>query len=162
MKLVLILSGNPTLKNKFDQVIRRDETNWRYHRWNINSLNPFYRAAEGLLKIIGKENLINSDNFTKFVNDFARLADKHFGFKSEYIHSFIQKFQNHQKAQILVLHGIGKEFSDKLKEENGNIKTVHLVDASEEVNPNPLYDYTVMDGESFEQKVLDLLKSLEN
>lgn len=157
-KICIALMGEPKLKNRFDTIFnQKDENgNWIYWRWNCNPNNIINRAVA----FITKEIEVNGgDNVDKFIGIVSKNADKLLNFKEAYVNRMLQKFLEHEKAQILILHGLGQELTNKLYTE-GKIHTVFLAE-KEEVEINPNAEYTIVDGEDFEKSVLSILKTLE-
>lgn len=156
-KICIALMGSPSLKNRFDAVFnQKDENgNWVYWRWNINPNNIINHAASFILKEI---DIKEGDNVNKFIGNLGMSANRILNFKEAYVTRMVKKFLNHEKAQFLILHGLGQELTEKLRSE-GLVHTVFLTE-KENVEINALAEYTIVENEEFESNVLKIIGSI--
>lgn len=163
MKQIIVISGNPILKNRFDAVLSsaKDETSgeWTYHRWNLNPKNPLKSLANDVIDILELDHVKESENSERYVSELVKLSNKHFRFEESYIRKMINRFQSHAKCKLLILHSVGRELVEKLKGE-GLVVALHLKSKDED-EKNALYDYVLVEGENFENDVVEFLKSLK-
>ena len=164
-KSILVLSGNPTGKNKFNEIIK--ETCWV---WAVNSKNHLGRVAKNELFSDGERD----EKYNKFISDFFRLVNDNFNFEERYIRDLLENkflpdndeyktFEGKTFENFLfVIHGLSsKELLQTLEEEFG-VMQVHI--SSRELNSNVEAHDKVLyyDDEDFVQQVENLIRILVN
>jgi len=126
-KAILILTGTPDAKNRFDTVIKKSA--WV---WGINPNNHLSNIAKSLFWD-GERNEL----FHKFLSDFRNLVNGAFAFDEKYVLSMVEKFlsdkdyKKHDKSGrdyerfILTIHGIPKSLYNRLEQDFGAFQ-IHL------------------------------------
>jgi hypothetical protein len=161
-KSIIILSGTPEGKNKFDEIAKK--TSWI---WAINPNNRLGDISKNSLFWDGEK----SESFQKFLSEFRQLANKYLDFEASYVRSMVEKFLSDDDAVkvspdgkkfekfLLVVHGMRNDLYP-LFEENYGAFQIHISSRSLNTNVEShdlcLYD----DDDDFEQKVDELIGSL--
>jgi hypothetical protein len=117
-KAIIILNGVSEGKTKFVETAKANG----YWVWNLNHLN--------VLSMITYElgwNGIRTKEYFSFIDDLKILADKYFDFENWYISFMIDKFQNSDKAKLLIIHNCTRDLAYKLQEESYNCFTIDIV-----------------------------------
>lgn len=127
-KAIVVLTGTPTGKNRLSEIILR-----KVWKWDINPKNLLTKIAREKFYWKGERN----EEFYKFLSEMFSLVNKNFGFEENYILDYIRLFENDKDEEkllldketgevqakfenfLLVIHGISKELTTRLKDEFG-------------------------------------------
>ena len=167
-KAIIILSGTPSAKVSFDRIITQEC--WR---WNVNSKNWLAQVAKEKLYWSAED---RDEQYHKTLAAFYTFVNQHFGFETHYIREAIERFrafdaeqmiihveeQNQNKTFtkfLLVLHGVSRELTQKLKDEEGAIQ-IHIT--SRALNTNVEHHDLVYyeDDVNFEEQVKTIVNVL--
>jgi hypothetical protein len=119
MKQILILDGLSLGKTQF---IETAKTN-NYWCWNLNARNVLSMVSHK----VGWDG-IRSKEYYDFLSKFESLANEYFDFENWYIHDMIQKFEQNEKVQILIIHNCKEEIKQALYKDYTNCKGILIVD----------------------------------
>jgi len=163
-KAILVLSGDPTGKNKFNEIIK--ETCWV---WSVNSKNHLGRIAKNELFFEGERD----EKYNKFISDFFKLVNDNFNFEEKYIKELLEnKFlQDNDEYKtdtegkkfdrfLFIIHGLSsKELLQELESEYAAMQ-IHI--SSRELNSNVESHDKVLyhDDEDFRAQVENLIEIL--
>jgi hypothetical protein len=164
-KAIIVLTGSPEAKVKFDEIAKRD-----YFVWNANSKNRLTKIDKDDLYWNG----VKDKSYHEFIDEFLDLVNRYNQFENKYIGELIEKFTQDDCDQriikdvlgnekvfdnfLLVIHGLTKTLTEELKDQEG-IFQLHLGDKKNTIVEN--HDYVIFeDEENFEAEVLKVLKVL--
>lgn len=149
-KNIVILDGLAWGKTEFIETVMKN----KFWVWNTNFHNLLSFIAHKL-SWAGSRN----KEYYNFLNELEVLSNKYFNSEENYIHSMIDKFLVHDKAQILFLHNIKSEFAKKLQEAYPNCYSVFI---SNDDNVNDSYTTTLnCQKENYKQLVLNTVESFQ-
>ncbi len=158
-KAIVVLTGTPEGKSKFDAVAKK--SCWL---WNSNPKNYLTKIAKDKFYWDGEKN----EKYFQFIAEQFQLVNKYFGFEEIYIGDLIEKFTQNENEQmslksdngeeqvfnnfLLVIHGLSKELTTKLKEDQG-VFQLHI--SNRKLNTNiENHDYCLYDDdENFDEEV---------
>jgi hypothetical protein len=166
-KAIVILTGTPSGKVKFDKIITQEC--WR---WNVSAKNWLAEVATTKLYWKGAEEGERNEEYHKTLANFYAFVNQYFGYETHYVREAIERFRADDVEQrsnqgkvfskfLLVLHGISKELTQKLKEEEGAIQ-IHITSRS--LNTNVEHHDLVYyeDDAEFEEQVRHIVNVLTN
>lgn len=104
-KVILIIDGVAEGKTKFISFIKENN----YWTWNISANNVLGLVSHKLMW-----DGMRDKNYYEFLELFKSLVNKYFDFERNYIYSMIEKFIDHDRAQVLILHNINQEMNEEL------------------------------------------------
>ena len=104
-QVILILDGLAPGKTLFIDTIKSN--NW--WTWNISSNNVLNLLCYKL-----EWDQVRDKNYYEFIEELKKLANKHFNFEFKRVNSMIEKFLDHDRAQVLILHNIEQELNEYL------------------------------------------------
>lgn len=163
-KAVLVLSGLPEGKNKFNEVAK--ETCWI---WHVNSKNHLGRVAKNEFFSDGAE---RDERYNKFIADLFKLVNDNFNFEEKYIRDLLEnKFlldsDEHKTFEgktfenfLFVVHGLSsRDLLNELENEYGAMQ-IHI--SSRALNSNVEAHDKVLyyDDEDFAEQVNKLIEVL--
>lgn len=162
-KAIIILTGIPEGKNKWDDIVKK--TSWV---WGVNPKNALARIAKNNLFWDGER----TEQYSKFLSEFLSLVNLNFQFEEVYTRKTIEKFlkdEDEYKIDVdqtkfnnflLVIHGTSKTLSTKLKDEFGAFQ-IHVTSRILNSNVEPHHDFILYeDDENFESEVERILSGL--
>ncbi len=102
-----------------------------YWVWNLNHRNVLSLVTRQL-EWDGEKN----KNYYNFIDEFSGIANKYLDFENQYIGRMIDRFENNDKANILIIHNCDKEISSKLQESYGNCYNIIITNIDTEPDCN--------------------------
>lgn len=168
-KAILILTGTPSGKSRFDSIITQ-----KCWRWNVSAKNWLAEIAKSKLYWSAED---RDENYHKTLANFYEFVNREFDFESHYIREAINRFrafdadkmtkvddQNQETVFVkflCVLHGITKELTSKLEQDEGAMQ-IHVT--SRALNTNIYHhDYVLYEDDAdFEQQVEKVIDILTN
>jgi hypothetical protein len=118
-KVILILNGVSEGKTQFVEVAKTNG----YWVWNLNHRNVLSMLAHKL-----GWNGERTKEYYSFIDEFKELANKYFDSENWYVSMMIDKFQNDEKVNVLVIHNCDEELAKALQEEESNCFSISIVD----------------------------------
>jgi hypothetical protein len=154
-KSIIILSGNYQGMDLFNNTIRDNG----YWTWCINARNAASKSAA----IMGCDVENRDEQYYKDLKEFIDLSNRLWNFQPVYYSRMIQKFYNHDKATVLLIHSLNDlDFIEELKEDEG-VNTIHIVDREPSNEMMASYDYVLnYRNDNFIEKVTNMLKVFTN
>lgn len=152
-KAIIVLDGISEGKTRIIELAKQHP----YWIRNINSRNALSYASR--LDEAGYDGKTKDENYYTFIEEFEKLADKHFDFTKRYYLNHIKRFNSSEKAQIMFFHNTNKirEYLRDNEEEVGPIYFIYVgKDASQDGYDKCL---NILDN-NFEEQVLKLLNDL--
>ena len=164
-KAIILLSGTPQGKSKFDEITK--ETSWV---WNTNPRN-YLGALSKNFYWSGERN----EQYYKFTEELLTLTNRYFNFEEKYLKEKIEKFNSddslikilREEGQlekkfdrfILIIHGITKDLVEMLESDYGVFK-LHI--SRRDLNTNVKeQDYVIYeDDPNFKEEVERVLRIL--
>lgn len=166
-KAIIVITGTPSGKGQFEKIAKQNV--WL---WNVNPKNWLGEVARRHLYWSGEE---RNEEYHRKIARLYSLVNEEFGFEGHYIAQLLERFRDFDKEVmrgtgedgqereftkfLLVIHGISKELTKRLEEEEGALQ-VHVT--SRTLNTNvELHDYVLYEDDAdFEERVLKLIKVL--
>ena len=122
-KVILLLDGQSGGKTAFIQTIKENN----YWTWNVNAYNVIGVIARKL----GSDGERNKDYYD-FINQVKDLADQYFDFERKNTLSMIEKFMQHDRAMVLILHNVSQDIGIELKDFYQNCFDILVTDTDVE------------------------------
>jgi hypothetical protein len=149
-KIIVILTGSNNAKNLFDEVAKTNG----YWLWHINSTNVLSKMSREFYWDGTRD-----EKYFEYIKKLEDLVNEYYDFKRSYLYDMIQKFRDNDRANLLVLHSIGQELSNELKDSGAF--TLHLVENNSALEVNEeSYDKVIVNDTNFTNTVVDTLKIL--
>lgn len=164
-KTIVLLSGTPSGKAKFDEVCKGFA--WV---WNLNLKNTLGSQAKSY-----GWNGEKDEKYYAFVGEFLSLLNKHFDYEHARLTAKIQdflededeiKFDDSGKGYenfVLILHGVGRDVAEKLKDEQGvyKIRISSRPPVEEEVKEREWGDFVLYeDDDNYSEQIVKLMLGL--
>lgn len=163
-KALIILTGSPSSKNKFDEIVTK--SCWR---WAGNCRNKIPETATDY-GWDGEKN----ENFYSYQREQIDLVNRYFKHEERYYGELIERFeQDSDEVKVLktkdgekvftkfllILHGVSPELTEKLKEQHGAYQ-IHVTNHELKTNVD-IHDLVYFeDDETFEDDINNLIVSL--
>jgi hypothetical protein len=160
-KAIIIASGTPEGKNKFDEIVKKSSWSWNVNFKNyLGSLSKnFYWSGE------------RDETYYKFIVELSDLTNRYFSSEEKYLREKIEKFNSDDSEQkigedgkvftkfILIIHGVSRDLVDMLESDYGLFQ-LHI--SRRDLNTNTeSHDYVLYeDDENFEEEVERVLNVL--
>lgn len=154
-KTIIVLSGIAEGKNKFSEIILQNN----YWLWQINAANSAAKAAE----ILGCDIQNRDEKYYRSLRRLVTLANEEWGFETNYIDRMVGKFYKHERAMVLIIHGLNdQEFIEELKEDEG-VNCIHITDCEPDEDVLMNYDYVLnCSDEKFVERVERMMRVFTN
>lgn len=170
-KIIVLLSGTPSGKSKFDELAR--QSNWT---WNVN---PKSRLSDES-RILGWDGVV-TDAHHKFIAEYIALLNKYLGYEKKFIEEKISSFKSDDSQTktargsdkvltrfMLIMHGVSKDLAEELQKEHGAFR-IHITRRdfntitrrTAEGNIIPKSDFVLYEDDlDFEEQVLKITEGL--
>jgi len=120
-KIVIILDGKNEGKNVFDETIKAEG----YWCWNVNPLNLLTFLSHKL----GWDKQRNR-KYRDFLEEFRELANRSLNFEENYVATKMEKLEESEKANVIVLHSLSDEIKQKVAQKD-NCYSVFISDTDD-------------------------------
>jgi hypothetical protein len=145
-KLLLVLDGKAEGKNIFLDTIKT--AGW--WTWNINFLD-FLSSIARRLFWDGEKSMEHHN----FISELRKLSNGFFDSENLYLDSTINRFENNQNVQILIVHNTSQEIAKELQEKYINCFSVFITDVDKE---NESYTQTLnYRNPDYTTRILDMI-----
>jgi len=162
-KTIILLSGTPSGKAKFDSLARRG--NWT---WNVNPKNKLSDESRSL----GWDGVVD-DAHHRFIAEYIALLNKHLSYEKKFLEEKISSFKADESESkslrdseekftrfMLIIHGVSKFLVEELQKEHGAFK-IHITRRDLNSNVIPVSDFVLYeDDPDFEKQVLKITEGL--
>lgn len=150
-KVIIVLNGINEGKTKFVETIKEHG----YWVWNLNHRNVLSMLAHK----IGWNGERNQEYYT-FIEEFRTLSNRYFESEEWYTNSMIDKFEQSDKANVLIIHNCSPSVADGLQAINENCYSILITDSDSECDE---YCKTLnYKDEHYVDNVLDTIRVLTN
>lgn len=150
-KLVLIISGETELKNKFEEIVKANG----YWVWNVSHMNSLSLIA----RKVGWNGERNK-HYRNFINEFESLTERYFSYPKNYVRKILARYYDDEKANLMVIHGCDPEYAKELRLQD-NIWALHLANSDPE-SPSSEWDKVIVGSSNYQNDVLTVLNTLQN